>query len=87
MGKRRVKLIASRIEAGYRNQADLIAAVEKTGVVIPSETYANIESGRAKKVDVVQAVAIARVLNRKVEEIFLPSSMQKIHQTSDALVG
>jgi DNA-binding XRE family transcriptional regulator len=87
MGKRRVKLIASRIEEGFRSQADLVAAIREQGVNIPPETYANIESGRAKKVDVIHAVAIAKVLHRSIEDIFLPISVQKIHQNNDRLVG
>ena len=88
MGRRRVKLIASRIEAGFRSQADLVAAIQEQGVNIPPETYANIESGRSKKVDVIHAFAIAKVLHRSIEDIFLPITMQKIHQNNDdRLVG
>lgn len=70
MGKRRVNLIASRIKAGFRNQSAFVSSLKDQGLIIQLETYANIENGRAKKVDVIHALVIAKALNQSVEDIF-----------------
>lgn len=80
MAKRRTKLIAARIESGYQNQDSMVAALRGEGADISANTYANIESGRNKCVDVVIALAISRLLNKQVGEIFLDTSTQKIHR-------
>ena len=80
MTKRRTKLIAARIEAGFKTQDDFVAALRKEDVDISPNTYTNIESGRNKTVDVVLAFAICNKLNKTVEEIFLPFSVQKMHR-------
>ena len=80
MAKRRTKLIAARIEAGFDTQDALVKSLRDEGVLILSTTYANIESGRNKNVDVQLACAICCKIGRSVEEIFLPRTMQKLHR-------
>jgi DNA-binding XRE family transcriptional regulator len=80
MAKRRTRLMAYRIEAGYETQEALVNALKKDGVDISENTYGNIESGRNKTVDVILAFAIARKLNKRPEEIFLALPVQKMHR-------
>ena len=83
MTKRRMKLIAARIEAGFESQEALVIALREDGVNINPNTYTNIESGRNKTVDVVIAFAIAKKVCKSVEEIFLPLTVQKMHRTNN----
>jgi DNA-binding XRE family transcriptional regulator len=70
MTKKRTKLIAARIEAGFESQDALVAALRKDGVDINSNTYTNIESGRNKTVDVVIAFIIAKKCVDQLKKFF-----------------
>ena len=73
MSNKRFKLVLARMEAGYPTAEKFVDALRKEGLDIKLETYRNIESGRNKSVDVVVAFAIARLIKRKPEDIFLPN--------------
>ena len=81
MTKRRMGLVARRVEAGFKNQQAFYDELKKKGVVISFDSYKNIESGRCKNVDVFTAICISDVLDATIEEIFLPLSTQKMRRT------
>ena len=74
MVKKRLRLIAARIESGFLKQDELVTLLKKKGFEITVETYRNIENGRSKNVDINLAFAIAEELNKDVKEIFLDQS-------------
>ena len=80
MTKRRMGLVAKRVEAGFKNQQSFYNELKKRGVTISLDSYKNIESGRCKNVDVFTAICISEILGFTVEEIFLPSATQKMRQ-------
>ena len=80
MTKRRMGLVAKRVEAGFKNQQAFYNELKKRGVTISLDSYKNIESGRCKNVDVFTAICISDVLGFTVEEIFLPQATQKMRQ-------
>lgn len=87
MTKRRMGLVAKRVEAGFNTQQAFYNELKKKGVVISFDSYKNIESGRCKNIDVFTAICISAVLGETVEEIFLPATTQKIrrkHKTPDS---
>ena len=80
MTKRRMGLVAKRVEAGFKNQQAFYNELKKRGVTISLDSYKNIESGRCKNVDVFTAICISEILGFTVEEIFLPQATQKMRQ-------
>ena len=80
MTKRRMGLVAKRVEAGFNTQQAFYNELKKKGVVISFDSYKNIESGRCKNIDVFTAICISAVLGETVEEIFLPTTTQKIRR-------
>ena len=87
MSKRRLKLMAARIEAGIKTHDEMVTLLREKGIEISAETYGNIENGRNKNVDVILAFVIAEIVNKPVAKIFLPELMQKMHQISNAETG
>lgn len=87
MSKRRVKLIAARIEAEIKTQDEMVEKLREVGVEITPESYGNVENGRNKNVDVVLAFAIAAIVGKEVSQIFLPDTMQKMHRNDNVKFG
>ena len=82
MSKRRLKLIAARIESGIKTHDEMVNRLREIGIEITAESYGNVETGRNKNVDVVLAFAISCVVNKPVTRIFLSEAMQKMHQVN-----
>lgn len=80
MSNRRIALVAASIQAGYETQEKLVNALREDGIEINVNTYANIESGRNKYVDVQLTFAICRKVKCLVEEIFLLNATQKVRR-------
>lgn len=73
----RLELLVARKKAGMtQEQVATAVGIERT-------VYTRIELGKqTPSVDV--AMAIARVFNKRVEDIFLPSNVDKIHNEQAA---
>lgn len=80
MTKRRMGIVAKRVEAGFNTQQAFYNELKKKGVAISFDSYKNIESGRCKNIDVFTAICISAVLGETVEEIFLPTATQKMRR-------